>query len=84
MKESQKQNLDEACYNTTKEDNAMAVYAIDSNRVFCVSKERLKKMKPTPSPEWKAMVEFCNTHDIELKEDPKTGKIDMIATKKMK
>lgn len=73
MKEPPKQRLDEVCYNTGKEDNAMAVYAIDSNKVFCVSKERLKKMKPTPSPEWKKVQEFCAHHDIEIVTDPKTG-----------
>lgn len=60
----------------------MAVYAIDTNKVFAISKERLAKSKCQPSPEWKKMAEWCDTHDFCVEEDKKTGKYIIKATKK--
>ena len=73
-KESPKQNLDEACYNTGKEDNAMDGNILFSdNSVLFVSRDKIKR-KRTVSPEWKKVQEFCAHHDVEIVTDPKTGK----------
>lgn len=52
----------------------MAAYAVDTNKVFAISRERLAKSKCQPSPEWKKMAEWCDTHDISIAKDKRTGK----------
>ena len=58
-----------------KEVLDMAAYAVDTNKVFAISRERLAKSKCQPSPEWKKMAEWCDTHDIYFERDKNTGEL---------
>ena len=44
----------------------MAVYAVDTNKIFAISKDQLAKAKCKPSSDWKKLEHLCNTHNVEL------------------
>lgn len=60
----------------------MAAYAVDTNRVFAISREQLAKAKCQPSPEWKKMAEWCDTHDFYV-EKSKDGEYVIRTTEKI-
>ena len=61
----------------------MAAYAVDTNKVFAISRERLAKSKCQPSPEWKRLDYLCKTNEVKLVKNTSTGTYDIKLTKKI-
>ncbi len=60
----------------------MAVYAVDTNKIFAISKDQLAKAKCKPSSDWKKLEHLCNTHNVELIKNPVTGTFDIKLSEK--
>ena len=61
----------------------MAAYAVDTDKVFAISRERLAKSKCKPSPEWKRLEHLCRTNEVKLVKNDSTGTYDIKLIKKI-